>query len=267
MPPVKKQHTNSRWKDTYYVQVYELIRGGLTELDAARAIGISLETFRRWKDQKPALREAVISAKKAISGEGQNTFQNYVYDRLPTQLKELWDRIHRYEQVDNGILKIEALLQSAGKYARQQLFVAAFIKSSFSVSAACRTVNISRSTFSDWCETDPDFADLFSHMQAAKGDFFESALVDRINEGDSACTIFANRTFNRSRGYSEKVDVNLQATVQHTHKHYIVSVRDLNLPVDVLQLLLDRVRNRKQLESPQGLSHVEIQTPVVSAEL
>ena len=141
---------------------------------------------------------------------------------------------------------MEAILSERGVRVRQQLFVYAFVSSNFSISAALRRVNISRSAFELW-KKDPEFLRLFEELGEMKGDFFEEHLCMLIAGGDTASTIFANRTYNKKRGYSEKIDVDLN--VSGSVQHNIVNIDSLGLPLKERKQLLSKVRKAKQIES------------------
>ena len=68
-----------------------------------------------------------------------------------------------------------------------------------------------------------------------------------IAGGDTSSTIFANRTYNRKRGYNEKVDVDLN--ISGSVQHHIVSIDSLDLPLKERKRLLHKIRKVKQIES------------------
>lgn len=234
------------WSDEHYVTAYELARSGFSDAKIREAMGVSEKTWLRWKKVKPAFRQAIERGRK-YSGHaaGKTTFRDYVYDRLPDDLKELWDQLEECEREKNGIKRMEALLENAGKGARQHLFLYALVHHNFNPSQACRSVNISRRTFDHWCTHDPDFQRLVDEIHWHKKNFYEQALVERIKEGDVACTIFANRTFNKDRGYSEKFEVDLQGKVEHTHK--IIPLDALDLPLETRRQILQAYREKQAL--------------------
>ncbi len=241
----------SAWKDENYIRAYELARSGLSDAKISSALGVSALTFGNWKRAKSALKDALERARLAKDGK-QQTFAEFVYRQLPQNLQELWDQISRCSTVKNGIQRIEALLDNAGKQARQHLFLYALVNSSFSPSEACRQVNISRSTLESWVTQEPEFSMLMDEIHWHKQNFFEASLVDRVKEGDPSCTIFANKTYNRDRGYGEKLDVDLKGNINHTHTHLhvVVKVDDLQLPIETRKLILQAVRAKKTAPVP-----------------
>lgn len=238
-----------RWDDSFYVRAYEMAASGVSEEGVRQALGVvSRAGWQRWKDRKPALAEALRKGKERCRPGGKvATFGEYVYGRLPTHLKELWDKINRCDGVDSGAERAERLLADAGREARQHLFLYALVNSNFSRTDACRAVNISFQTLKAWIEGDPDFAALVDGIHQCKKDFFENALFRRVDEGDPACTIFANRTFNRDL-YGEKQEHVHSGMIGHAHF-------DLDRVLEFLdagnkRALLDAMRRAEELDGP-----------------
>jgi len=96
-----------------------------------------------------------------------------------------------------------------------------------------------------WKEEDPDFPKLVDFLNTLRGNFFEDALCDAVADGDTAATIFANRTFNRERGYNDKL-IDIKKTVHQLNEH-VVKIADLGLSIDEKRALLAEVRKTKQL--------------------
>lgn len=72
------------------------------------------------------------------------------------------------------------------------------------ISLACDEVGVSRATYYNWYNTDPEFkaeADSISDLQT---DFVEAQLLSLIKDGDTTATIFYLKTKGRKRGYSGK---------------------------------------------------------------
>ena len=243
---------SNKWDDTVYVKAYELAAAGESDAAIARACGVSGLTFAAWKKRRPALRDALERA-RAPGAPAQQTFRDYVYGALPQHLKELWDRLNACE--GHGAARVEHLLSPHGKAARQHLFLYALVHCDFDPSEACRRVNVSARTLEGWRRHDPEFAELCDEIHWHKGNFFEAALVARVREGDPACTIFANKTFNRARGYQDRVKVEQSGKVEHehTHAHALVPLDRLDLPLDVLRMIVERCDNLGQEQPPPAL--------------
>lgn len=234
------------WQDMFYLRAYELSMLGWTEKQICSDIGADLVTFKRWKEERPVLLAALERGKKK-SKEKELGFAGYIYEQLPEHLKELWDRIDRCSHIEGGMLKAEALLEEGGKMARQHLFLYALVKSNFSQTKACRAVNVSKSMLDEWIETDPNFHELIQEIHWHKGNFFEEALIDKVKDGDAGSIIFANRTFNKDRGYGEKSTLELTGNVNHNH----FNIDELELPLETRLIILDAMKKKEELQNAQ----------------
>lgn len=234
----------AKWDDRNYVKAYELAKDGNSNRDIQKVLGCSGPTFQMWLKSKPALGEALEMARSYNSSKAIETFHDYVYEQLPPNLKQLLDEICAFEEEPNAILRVEKLLTAAGKRARQHLFLHSLVASNFNVSKACSRVNIDRTTFEHWVMREPEFAELMDEMTWHKKNFFEGSLVGLVARGDSSATIFANRTFNRDRGYNEKVTVEVEGQVNHIHA--VISVDSLGLPIEVRKTILNAIRQQRE---------------------
>lgn len=242
-----------KWHDGMYVDAFLLAKSGSSDAQIGEALGISRTVFDDWKVKKSALADALRRGRVAKD----ESFREFVYGRLPPPLKELWDRINLCESSPSGIERIEALLERAGLYARQHLFLYALIDSGFNASEACRKLNVSKGVLEGW-KTDPRFGELMNEVHWHKGNFFENALVGKVSEGDAACIMFANKTFNRDRGYGEKVDVTINKTVKVEHSvRQEVTIRLDHLPLEakkqILCILRENEKGKTEITSvPRG---------------
>lgn len=245
------------FKPEFYVRSYQLAKEGMTDAEIARALGVSPNTYENWVSRDQTLKDALMQARRNRSSKERHgeTFQEYVYDRLPSKLQDLWNKLEAAEKETNGVRKAEFLLDDCATPIRMQLFFHALVQFNFNASRACRIVGISRSTLNLWIETEAGFAELIDEFFWHKKNFFEDALVDLVRRRDSAAVIFANKTLNRDRGYNEKIDVNLtgQLDVDSTQ----VKVADLDLSLDQLRDLRDRIRDSKQKRADVKLISVE----------
>ncbi len=233
-----------KWNNSNYVTGYELARSGLTDAKIAKAFGVSPKTLRMWKTKRGSFKEAIKRGRNVIETQLAKTFQEYIFNQLPSHLKDLWNKINAWEGHKNGIRRIEAMLRDAGKRARQNLFLYSLVNSNFNVSEALRTVNTSRKTFESWVTNEPEFAELMEEIHWHKGNFFEGALVRLVSWGDTPATIFANKTFNRERGYGDKTTIEVSGRVDHAHVH--LTVDDLDLPIEVRKQILLALRSKQQ---------------------
>lgn len=234
----------SLWKIKYIVDGYELAKSGMTEGNIAKTLGISLPTLHSWKQKKASFRMALKRGRLTYKGKGKtaSTFIDYVFRRLTPELQVLWKKIRKLDKVKTGAERIEAILANRGVRVRQNLFIHAWTSSNFSISQALRKVNISRGTFDLW-RNDPEFAMLIEEINWHKKNFFEDHLCQLVKGGDTSATIFVNKTFNKDRGYNEKVDVDVNLSGETVHS--IIKIDTLDLPIKTRKELLKSLRQQK----------------------
>jgi AcrR family transcriptional regulator len=122
------------------------------------------------------------------------------------------------EQPETESTKKETLLL------KQDRFIEAFKSNLFNVSAACREVGVSRSSFYRWYDGDEIFRQRLNNAREEKIDFAESALFQKIQKGDTIAIIFFLKTIGKSRGYIEQQDWRIQADVKKLSKEHRDSV-------------------------------------------
>lgn len=256
-----------KWNNFMYVRAYELAKQGLKGRNLAHALGIDYNTLVRWSDTNPAFADAIARA-QGKSEDTVTNFKEYVYKHLSPDLQDLWDKINACEEDPSQRCRVNALLQQQGKHVKQQLFIHALICSNFNATEACRKVGISVFSMRRWIDEEPDFRDLLEEIHWHKKNFFEAGLVRLIEEGDSAATIFANRTVNRDRGYNDKHEVSITGKVEHT-----LQIDELDLPLEVRKIILEAYRRLKEGKAspaaalPYRPEEVEIPHRVVSEQI
>lgn len=232
------------WDDTFYVSVYEARRSGLNSIaKCAKALDISPGTLAQWLEDKPALQDAWDRGGKA-SVLANFSFRDYVYDRLPPQLQKVWNSIRDCENDAQGATRLGELLGSCSKEARQRLFLYAFVDSGFNGSEARKICGLTKSQVTDWYNTDPRFSDLMAEIEEAKKDFFEKGLVDLVRQGHAGAIMFVNKTYNKDRGYGESRQIEITGSVEH--KHTMIAVTDLPLPLELKLQVLEAYRSYAQ---------------------
>jgi transcriptional regulator with XRE-family HTH domain len=251
-----------KWDETYYVTSYEFARDGLTDTEIAEAIGVDKSTFSRWQLKHPALVDALSRARKIrqkVEAEG-TSLSRYIYQRLPVELRELWDKVMLMERSPDGAERIEAFLADKGDRVRQNLWVHAMIVTDFDSNRACKMVNIPSREVKRWVQTDPEFVDLIDELQSYKKQFYESALIDQVAQGNVPSIIFANRTFNRDLGYGEVKGVEHSGSVTHNHlhahTHLVIDPEELGLDLPTTLKILEALEAkgyRKREEIPTAL--------------
>lgn len=244
MKKAKTKKPPTKWSNTFIYRAYELARSGHSDGDIAKLLGISAPTFASWRAKRPSFRKAIEEARALIDDRTGEQLKEYIYNRLPEQLQDLWDEIDRLERVDNGIQRIEALLKDRGIRARQHIFLHALVHFAFDPSQACRKVNISLGTLKVWINSDPDFAALVDEIHEHKKYFYVSCLNQRCLAGDTAAIIFANKTINRDLGYNEQTDVNITGQV---NQNLTFSLQELKeIPLKERVAILAAIRKQKQ---------------------
>ena len=216
---------------------------GLRQKDIASKLYISLKIFKRWLKEKTIFRKYYTKGRKEYKGRGNEpfSFRDYIYDRLAPDLRYIWDRIERIDKLKGGVDKIEALLEAGGKRVRQNLFIHAWTSGNFSVSGAMRKVNISRDTFYKW-KKETEFAKLIEEIDVIRGDFIEGHHMKLIEKGDSPATIHASKTFNRNRGYGDKLDLKISGELDSV----VMTLGELDLPVEIRKEILKAIRKNKK---------------------
>ena len=69
---------------------------------------------------------------------------------------------------------------------------------------AVQEANIARSTHYEWLKHDPAYKAAVDEISEYCLDFAESSLMKLIKKGDTAATIFFNKTRGKQRGYIER---------------------------------------------------------------
>ena len=103
---------------------------------------------------------------------------------------------------------------------KQSLAVSAYSAAFGNVQLACRTADISRSTWYKWLREDMAFKAAVDELEPKETflDFLESELVKRIKSGNVAALIFALKCHGQKRGYIERHEIGLsEETVEGVH--------------------------------------------------
>jgi hypothetical protein len=223
----------STWQDCNYLRAYELARAGLENKRIAQALGVDNHTLAAWVKARPALAEALASGRaKAVN------FREHVLGRLPPGLQQLWDKLAQFDKAKDGAALAEALLEGQGTSVRKQLFAVALVACNFNFSAASRKIGISHNLAYQWMQADEEFAELIRELRAEVADFFEGALIDLVGRGVPSVVIFANRTFNRDRGYGDRRPEAPRADPR------VLDLDSLELSAEVREELLQAIRRK-----------------------
>lgn len=247
-----------KWRDEFYVEGYRLAKEGLSDEQIRQRLGVSITTFEKWKNVRPAFRQALLQARSKDRSHVE-TFSQFIHGRLPAAAKRLWEEMEQAERIfeEGGDDRRDAVIDmiaTQGKRLRQQLFVHALVCSNFQVSFACRRTGISVPEVKGWASKDAGFAELLAGVQQCKKDFFEGALIDLVAKRDSAAVIFVNKTVNKDRGYGESKD-DVTRKVQHEHRLVLDE-----LPLEAQKALLEAMKRKESrlLEHKTVDAEVEI---------
>lgn len=224
--------TSKVWRNEFYVTIYEFAKQGIGIERMGPAIGISDRLFKAWIKKDPAIRDAYERG-KPIKGESANDqFLKYVHKRLPTKkLRRTWSLITEWWKIKDED-SIEELVLKQGKYERQHLFIHALLHCNFNASQACRMTGTDLGTYNNW-KNDPQFRRIMEHIHQSKKDYFESALIKSVRNGDASTIRFVNKTFNKDRGYDNSVSViRHEGAVTHMHGHMNIDAVLEKLPVE-----------------------------------
>ena len=221
---------------------------GMPVTKIAKQLGISTTALRKNQSLKYALERGEVeyiniekNSKKLKKLTEEGSISNFILERLPQELRPVWDEIQEASSMDDPDVIVDAITKDLGKRARQQLFLQSLIHNCYSVSKACRQIGIARPLFNMWCNSDPDFAALLKEVQQHKKDFVEQSLMHRIATGDTQATIFASKTLNRDRGYNEKIEVDLN----HTSASLGIQLSDLDLSLECRKEIWEALQKKK----------------------
>jgi hypothetical protein len=237
--------SKTAFKMKYIIDIYSLARDGASDKVIAKHLGVTPACFCGWKRTKKAVTYALKRADSDRKSVTSVNWKDYIRQRIPSHLKDLWDEITRYESDISGYDKVKLLLGKKSRRIRQELLVFAILSTNFNVTKALKKVGIPRGTFNKWSELDPDFVTLLNEVTQIKKDFFEEGLIKLVQQGDSPATIFGNRTLNSDRGYGEKIENRLSASVTVTS----IPISELDLPSDILRIILNAVKARDTINA------------------
>ncbi len=77
------------------------------------------------------------------------------------------------------------------------------------VTVACKKVDIPRSTYYKWLKDDKEFKKEVQQIENVALDFAESQLHKQIADNSTAATIFFLKTKGKTRGYTEKSEIDI----------------------------------------------------------
>lgn len=252
----RSKRTLYKWKPIFLVHAYRLARAGFADSYIQQELKVSIQSFINWKKKVPELVEALEIARS--ERKTCSTFADYCLERMPEHLQEVWKRLEMLEKEENGVVQIEQMLSDSGKAVRQRLYIHALIACSFSPSRAGAKVGVDKRMLDGWIEEDPAFRELVEEISWHKGNFFEENLVELVSRGDTSATLFANRTWNKDRGYGNSLNVNVKGKVDVQHS--VVDLAELMpfLTHETKLELLEAIRRREDAKNTQTLIPIRL---------
>jgi hypothetical protein len=175
---------------------------------------------------------------------------------LSDRSRRVWDKICRVEKDPNRVKKIEMLFDRYGEGMRTTSFLHALVNSHYNPSQACRKVHVPYRTFTKWVENDFQFARMVDEIETHKKNHGEAALWELVDQREPKAVLFFNRTRNRDRGYSEKIEVEHSGTVK---SHTILELDEKLLDrlsvaarKEILQVAEEVQEEQEQIEMGNG---------------
>ena len=77
------------------------------------------------------------------------------------------------------------------------------------ITAACKSVGLSRMTYNNYKNNDPEFAEAARQVSEVAIDFVESKLMENIQKNKETSIIFFLKTRAKHRGYVEKTETDI----------------------------------------------------------
>lgn len=100
----------------------------------------------------------------------------------------------------------------------KELFIEIYRQKMGIMTAACNAANVGRSTIFRWRKEDEEFDKALQAVHEERLDFAESALLRKIQSGDTASILFYLKTQGRERGYVERQSVEVDTAVDEELK-------------------------------------------------
>jgi hypothetical protein len=131
--------------------------------------------------------------------------------RLKTQTETAKEKQHSDSELDR-FAQVPAKIGTSklSKANRQKLFLESYTKNFGNISVACKSAGIGRATYYTWMDNPADikFKEAVNRIEPEEVfvDFLESKLVQLVNGGDTAATIFALKAKGKRRGWVERTE-------------------------------------------------------------
>lgn len=245
---VERGKASTKFRPWMAIDMYRMARAGLDQQAIADKLCISGPLMSIWKRKRHSVRYALEKGAedrglRDMGSETVDNFVDFVYGHLKPETRKTWDEIKFWEHDADAIDRTEALLKDKGERVRQELFIHALVDSGFDLSKALRLAAVPKQVYNRWMTT-TSFNELMDELMWHKKNFIEGALLDLVKQRNPQAVIFANKTQNADRGYGDKTTVEHTGTV--THRHELVPVDELSLPLETRKIILDAMRQRNE---------------------
>ena len=106
------------------------------------------------------------------------------------------------------------MAQKAQNISKKATFLKCLHNNHGHISNACDSANIPRRTYYNLIEKDPKFKDQVDDTAEALVDHVESKLLQKINDLDTTSIIFFLKCKAKSRGYTERTEIELSRPIE-----------------------------------------------------
>lgn len=221
------------WNDEYYVASYKMARSGMSNDEIAKALGVPTIIYKKWLESKnkAALQKALEDAREGVvTGRGLvPSLKNYLDEHLPDECRDLWKELTLVDREDwDSRQKAILAIEQSPERIQQRLFLRALEHCNYSMTDACRVLGLSKSRVDFWISKDINFAKMLAETVEGMKFFGQSCLIERMRDGDTACTIFFMKTKCKDWGYGDKgIDLNINGQIDHNVNINVINTDDI----------------------------------------
>ena len=106
------------------------------------------------------------------------------------------------------------MTQKTQNISKKEVFLKCLHNNLGHISNACKSANIGRKTYYRWIEKDKKFKEQVDNVGEALVDHVESKLLEKINDLDTTSIIFFLKCKAKSRGYTERTEIELSRPIE-----------------------------------------------------
>ena len=106
------------------------------------------------------------------------------------------------------------MAQKAQNISKKATFLKCLHNNHGHISKACESAKIHRRTYYTWIEKDDKFKEQVEDAKEALVDYVESKLLQKINDLDTTSIIFFLKCKAKSRGYTERTEIELSRPIE-----------------------------------------------------